>query len=249
MDQAVDPLVGPGTGKPAGGFAPSAVAHRLHQIEDDLLEERRRTVSDLVEDLGGELVVECPVGLFENGVGGLLDGDGLRSGLRGRRLLGAPLLPEGPKRLEPVEVIEVDRSWVLREDLPPGVGDGEHAATDAAQQSRPLQVDLRPAEPIDEPALRVAWQQLSLFCGGESEVIGNRAAQGGESPFLAVGRPTEEREEEFVEGGNGHGDRIKTQFTTGLTAPLGNEASSGQSAANRKRQKKMVSSTRQLDRA
>ena len=204
VDQAVDPLVGPGTGKPAGGFAPSAVAHRLHQIEDDLLEERRRTVSDLVEDLGGELVIECPVSLFENGVGRLGDGDRLRGGLVRAPVVSASLLPEGPVRLELAEVLEVDGGGVLGQCLAAGVGDGEHAAPDTRQESGPLQMDLGPTEPIDEPGLRVARQQFRPFGIGETEVIGDRSAQGGEGPVLAVGGAPQEGDEDFVEGGNGH---------------------------------------------
>jgi len=57
--------------------------------------------------LGGKLVVECPVSLFENRVGGLLDGDWRWIGLVRTPVVSASLLPEGPKRLEPVKVIEV----------------------------------------------------------------------------------------------------------------------------------------------
>ncbi|MEN9581884.1 MAG: hypothetical protein RJA70_4893, partial [Pseudomonadota bacterium] len=105
---------------------------------------------------------------------------------------------------ELAEVLEVDGGGVLGQCFAAGVGDGEHAATDTRQKPGPLQMDLGPAEPIDEPALRVARQQFRPFGIGETEVIGNRAAKGGEGQVLAVGGATQEREEDFVEGGNGH---------------------------------------------
>jgi hypothetical protein len=39
----------------------------------------------------------------------------------------------------------------------------------------------------------------------ESEVVGDRAAEGGDGPLVSVGTATEEREENFVERGNRHG--------------------------------------------
>ena len=69
MDQAVDALVGPSAGEPAGGVAPAAVAPGPHEVKDDLLEEGGRVVGDLVEQFGGERVVERFVGPFEDGLG------------------------------------------------------------------------------------------------------------------------------------------------------------------------------------
>jgi len=65
-------------------------------------------------------------------------------------------------------------------------------------------MDLGPTEPIDESALRVARQQFRPFGIGETEVIGDWSAKGGEGQVLAVGGATQERDEDFVEGGDGH---------------------------------------------
>jgi len=219
VDDAVDAFVGAFAGEPAGGVAPAAVAHRPHEVEHDLLEEQGRAVGDFVEELGGEFVVEGLVGLFEDGVR-RLDGR-LRLGSLGCAVVGCSGLAKLPERLESVEVGEGDGGGVFSEHGPAGVGDGEHAAADAGDEPGPFEIDFRPAEPVDEPGLRVAREQFLPLGVGQREIIGDRGSQSRDGPLPAVGRATQEREKHFVEGGNGHEDRRggSVGFALWLTLP------------------------------
>jgi hypothetical protein len=48
-------------------------------------------------------------------------------------------------------------------------------------------------------------QQLRPFGGRQAEVVGDRAAEGGERPLATIGDATQQREEDFVELGMGMG--------------------------------------------
>jgi hypothetical protein len=54
-----------------------------------------------------------------------------------------------------------------------------------------------------------AWQQFRPFSVRKSEFIRYRATQGRERPVPAVGGATQEREEDFVELGDGHWGGMK----------------------------------------
>jgi len=48
-------------------------------------------------------------------------------------------------------------------------------------------MDLGSAEAVDESRLHAAWRQFRSAGGGEGDVIGDQAMQGGEHPLAAVG--------------------------------------------------------------
>jgi hypothetical protein len=107
-----------------------------------------------------------------------------------------------------VEEGDVDRGGVFGEDGSANIRDCEDAAADAGDEPGSFEMNLGPAEAVDEPRLRAAGEQLRPFGVGEAEIIGDRAAEGGERPLPAVGGATQEREEDFVEFGDGHGGRV-----------------------------------------
>jgi hypothetical protein len=207
VDDPVDAFIGTGACQPAGGVAPAAVAHGLHDVEHDLFEERGGVVGDFVEELGGELVVERFVGPFEDGLrgfGGRLRG---RLGLAAWVVFGRAAVAKLPVGLVAIEERDIEVGRILGEHLSAGFGNGEHAAADAGEETGPFEMDLGPTEAIDEPRLRAAWQQFRPFGGGEAEVIRDRSAECGERPVLAVGDAPQEREEDFVELWDGHSAR------------------------------------------
>jgi hypothetical protein len=104
-----------------------------------------------------------------------------------RRSCGGGKLPVG---LVAVEEGDVDGGGVFREDGSTDIRDREHAAADAGDEPGPFEMDLGPAEAVHEPRLRVAWQQFRPFGGRQAEVVGDRAAEGGEGPLAAVGGAT-----------------------------------------------------------
>ena len=113
-----------------------------------------------------------------------------------------------PVGLVAVEEGDFDRGGVFGEDGAADIGDREHAAADAGEEPGPFEMDLGPAEAVDEPRLGVAGQQLRPFGVGEAKIIGDRAAQGGERPLPAVGGATQARKKDFVELGDGHGGAL-----------------------------------------
>ena len=205
MDETVDAFVGSGAREPAGGVAPAAVAHRFHEIQHDLFEERGRVVGDFVEQFGGEFVVERFVGPFEDGLGGF--GGRLKRRLRLAAcvVVGRAAVAKLPVGLEAVEEGDVDRGGVFREDGSTDIRDREHAAADAGDEPGPFEMDLGPAEAVHEPRLCAAGEQFRAVGVGQSEVIGDRAAEGGERPVVAVRDATQEREADLMELGDGHG--------------------------------------------
>jgi hypothetical protein len=104
-----------------------------------------------------------------------------------------------------VEEGDVDRGRVFGEDRSTDIRDRKDAAADAGAEPGPFEMDLGPAEAVHESRLRVAGQQLHPFGVGQAEVVGDRAAEGGERPLPAVGGATQEREKDFVELRDGHG--------------------------------------------
>ncbi len=102
-----------------------------------------------------------------------------------------------------VEECDVDRGGIAGENGPAGVRNREDAAADACEEPGPFEMDLGPAEPVHEPRLPAAGEQFGPFGVGQAKVMRDRAAQGGERPFAAVGRATEEREKDLVELGMG----------------------------------------------
>jgi hypothetical protein len=162
-------------------------------------------VGDFVEQLGGEFVVERLVGPFEDGLGGLGRRFGWRLGLAAAVVIGRAAVAKLVVGLVAVEEGDVDRGRVFGEDRSTDIRDRKDAAADAGEEPSPFEMNLGPAEAVQEPRLRVARQQLRPFGGRQAEVVGDRAAEGGERPLPAVGGATQQREKDLVKLRDGHG--------------------------------------------